>query len=80
MINQDKIKELIKKYRDLIHETINPDNQDWEDIGFSGPQDGYDSVDDYIENEFGELDEGEQTDLRNYREFIEDLKNLLEDK
>lgn len=80
MVNQEKIKELVKKYQDLIHETINPDDQDWNDIGFSGPQDGYDTVDDYIENEFGELDEGEQTDLRNYREFIEDLKELLEDK
>lgn len=80
MSTLDKVKELIKKYEDLIHETINPDNQEWNDIGFSGPQEGYDSVDDYIDNEHGDLDEGEQTDLRNYREFIEDLKEIVGDK
>lgn len=76
-VSEIQIKDIIQKYEALIKGTINPDNLDWEDLGFDEPMEGYLSIEDYIENENCELDEGQQTSIRCYREIIQDLKILI---
>ena len=72
------IEYLITKYEGLIEQTINPDGHTcFEDLGFEtgyGPE-GYESLLEYLEAT-EDLDEGQQTELRVYREFLEELTTL----
>jgi hypothetical protein len=74
-----RVEDLIKKYEKKIKGIINPDDsQDWSDIGFDEAPEGYDTVDEFLEGEGCELDEGGQTALQCYHEILENLQELLE--
>lgn len=73
------MKKLIKKYKKLIKEVVNPDELTWDDIGVDdwneAPFNEYKDINEYLE--YGgdsEFDEGQQTELRIYHEIIEDLE------
>jgi hypothetical protein len=70
------VQELIEKYKRRLEDIINPDNQTWEDFGQDGPVEGFTDINDYIESN-EDCDEGQQTEKRCIREFVEDLNELL---
>jgi len=72
------MKNLIKKYEDLLMGTINSDDLTWDDLGCDEPIEGFQDVNDYLENGGdSEFDEGQQTEIRIYNEIIEDLKKHI---
>jgi len=61
---------------------VNPDNiETWEEFGFDGKPDKYNSVDEYLDSEEGffdaEYDEGDQVSLRLIGEFLEGIEKML---
>lgn len=74
-MNKEK---LIKKWNDYRKYIINPDGlASWDDLGFDEAPEGFDSVDEYLENgEESEFDEREQVELEMVDKFLKDLKKL----
>jgi hypothetical protein len=79
MYIQDKVHDIISKYKKAISELINPDHvENWKNLGFDGAPPGCESIEDFLENENCELDERDQISLQCYREFLEDIETLVE--
>lgn len=74
---------LLKKYKELLKATINPDDFTWDDLGFDEPMEGFKDVDDYLENGGdSEFDEEAQIKIKIYSKIIKNLENYIiyEDK
>lgn len=70
---------LIKKYEDRLIQVVNPDDLDWEGLGFSEKPEEYDTEFDFLLNdpeircEFGTED---QISIMMLQSFIQDLRDL----
>lgn len=78
-----EIKQLIQEYEEELEGAINSDRiKKWEDLGFGEipekqGQIPYESPTEWL-RENGEFDEGEQTRIVLYEEFLDKLRKLLE--
>lgn len=70
-----RIQKLKEECEDKIKEIVNPDDSDWEDVGFDSPPSGYDTVDSYLRAE-EDFDESQQAEMGLLEEFIEKLEEI----
>lgn len=72
----NKLDKLIKKYGDLYEATINPDGATWEDLELDKDnRDGCTTPTEWLATH-EDFDEGQQTSMCLYSEFVDDLKKL----
>jgi len=75
---QDKIQNLIEKYKKQLRGIINPEGYtEWEDVGLDGPHEEFDTIEQYLEIS-GRFDEERESAICCIREFITSLETLVE--